>query len=109
MFIRSGYSAQTRSTEPVPADDEVVEVVLATEHHHRGADVLERRRDLERWLRAQSVRLRLRREPLGAQRAELDHVVLARPGAVRGDDLPDPLDPHRARALAHRDGLGEVL
>src|SRR5919108_4225294 len=91
MFIRSGYSAQTRS------------VRSATEHHYRRADVVDGRLQATRGLGAQAEGRGLRGQGRGVEPVELDDVVGHRPRAVAGDDLADALDRRAVAEVAHSD------
>src|SRR5919198_3482161 len=97
MFIRSGYSAQTRRTR-----------ASATEHHHRGADVLLSLRDLAARQHAQPGGARLGLERRGGEVVEADDVALDAPAAVVFDDLVQALDGHGVALLAQRDGAAGV-
>src|SRR6476620_6207124 len=92
MFIRSGYSAQTRSTRS------------GTEHRHRRPDVLVAFGDADRRLGAQPVRGRLGLEPGDVEAVELDDVGARAARAARGDDRPDALDRGPVAAVADGDG-----
>src|SRR6266540_754568 len=96
MFISSGYSAQTRR------------VRSATQHHHRGADVLERLADAAAWLRAQAERRRFVLELLGLEAIELDDVAGDRAGAVAPNDLAHALDGGAVAEVAHGDRAAGV-
>src|ERR671930_347035 len=96
MFIRSGYSAQTRR------------VRSGTEYHHCRADVLERLRDAPPRLGAQAERRRLVLELLGLDAIELDDVVQRREGAIDRDDLAHPVDRGTIAEVAHRDRAAGV-
>src|SRR5919201_4771311 len=91
MFIRSGYSAQTRS------------VRSATEHHHRRADIVDGRLQATRGLGAQAEGGGLRCQGRGVEPVELDYVVGHRARAVARDDLADTLDRRAVAEVAHRD------
>src|SRR3954453_6980533 len=96
MFMRSGYSAQTRRTPS------------ATEHHHRRAEVRARLGDLAARLGAQPGDHALALELAGRQRGERDRVLLAVARAVGGHAEADALEDDRAAALADGDRIGEI-
>src|ERR1700729_1587406 len=75
MFIRSGYSAQTRSRRS------------GTEHHHLGADVFLGRRNLRQSARRQPGRSGLALELLDAETIEMDPINLRRHLARGRHDL----------------------
>src|SRR3954470_8474647 len=105
MFIRSGYSAHTRS------------VRSATEDHHRRADVDVGGRDAPHRARLEAQRLGLRLELLGVQAIETDDVVALRARAAGPVDLAQAVDGgavalvdhgQRARRVAHAIDLAQV-
>src|ERR1022692_3681911 len=81
MFIRSGYSAQTRSEAPVSD----------TEQHHRATDVVPARRDARPTRLTHSHRSCLSLQLRRVEAIELDHVVLHRAPPVGGHGLPTTL------------------
>src|SRR5579871_1003592 len=89
MFIRSGYSAQTRRTGS------------GTEHHHLAGRVFLGLADDAGRLGAQPRALRLPPELLLADAVEFDHILFARfvpaLGPVAGEHDPLALDPDRLR------------
>src|SRR5215211_8960559 len=95
MFMRSGYSEQTRSSGD-------------TQHHHLRADVLCGWLDvagrLDRKAGAGALGLERRR----IEAVELDDVAAGVEGPVGRDGLADALDRHAVAAVAHGDGLGRV-
>src|SRR6478672_2919724 len=96
MFIRSGYSAQTRSTRS------------GTEHRHRRPDVLVALGNADRRLGAQAVRGRLGLEPGDVEAVELDDVDAGAARAAGRDDRPDALDRGPVAVVAHGDGRAGV-
>src|SRR3954454_1710312 len=95
MFIRSGYSAQTRRTS-------------ATEDHHLGGDVLGGLGDVAQLLGLEVVLGRLVREPSRGDDGELDDVVAAHALAARPDPLAHALDGGGLVVEADRDRLRDV-
>src|SRR3954452_9979510 len=95
MFMRSGYSAQTRSSG-------------GTQHHHLRADVLWGWLDVAGRLdrKAGVGALGLERRRVDA--VELDDVAAGVEGPVGRDDLADAFDRHAVTAVAHGDRLGRV-
>src|ERR1700749_90261 len=81
MFIRSGYSAQTRSTGGT-----------GTQQHHLAADVVVGRSDGRPPAATQSDALRLGLELVTGQAVEPDHVLLDRSRARRADPLAPALE-----------------
>src|ERR1700679_1250960 len=78
MFIRSGYSAQTRRTRSVGGTGGAGggETDSGTEHHDHAADVLVGRLDHERRLGAKAGLHALALEFGDAEQGELDRVAL---------------------------------
>ena len=76
MFIRSGYSAQTRRRS-------------ATEDHHLGGHVLGRLGDVTQLLGVQAVRGGLLGQAAGRDDLQLDQVVRSLALAVGADPLAD--------------------
>src|SRR3954451_20798161 len=95
MFMRSGYSAQTRSSR-------------STEHHHTGADMLRGPIAMPGRLarKAGAGALGLERRCVDA--VELDHVAAGVERPVGGDGLADALDRHAVPAVADGHRLGRV-
>src|SRR3954449_8292666 len=91
MFIRSGYSAQTRrtasATQPHPSRAEV------------GLGLLDEARRLGPEARGAALDL----EVTSAQRGQRDRVVLARRGAVGRGQHPHALEHDAVAAVADRD------
>src|SRR5271154_1155991 len=82
MFMRSGYSAQTRSACVGERAALAGAAASGTKHHDDAADVIVGRLDSARRLRRQPAREPLALELLRAPAIELDDVALAR-GARR--------------------------
>src|SRR5437879_18512 len=74
MFIRSGYSAHTRSTR-----GERGEGVSRTQHHHRAARVLVGSRNLARGLHAQAGGGALALQLARAEALQSDHIAFGSP------------------------------
>src|SRR3954469_38325 len=96
MFIRSGYSAQTRRT------------LSATEPHHRRAEVGVRLGDAGARLGAQPCGRALVLELVRGEGGQLDRVAGRAGAAVRGDGLADALEHDHVAARADRDREGQV-
>src|SRR3954453_18917031 len=96
MFMRSGYSAQTRRTPS------------ATEHPPRRAEVRVGLGDAAPRLRAEPGEGALGLELARGQRRQLDHVALRAGAAVGVDRQPDALEHDDVAARADRDGEGLV-
>src|SRR4051812_3069352 len=98
MFIRSGYSAQTRSVRPASG----------TQHHHRRADVVVGLGDRARGLDAQPGIGALGLERRGLEAVEADDVLLDGPPARGVDGLADATDHGAVRLLADADRAAGV-
>src|SRR6266566_2319450 len=96
MFIRSGYSAHTRSAAP-----------LATEDHYLRADVLGRLGDLAHVFGLEPVRGALRGQPRRRDGREVDGVVGRLALAGGRDQLAHALDPYAVVLEPHRHRLGD--
>src|ERR1700729_486427 len=88
MFMRSGYSAQTRS----------VGGASGTEHHHRAPDVVLGGRDLHPAGGPQAGGLALGLQDVGGDVVEVDEVLLGAQLTVGGDRLAAALE-HEAVAV----------
>src|SRR3954465_2536289 len=116
MFIRSGYSAHTRSVAARAPHPERCAPRSGTQHHDRAADVVLGRRQRDGGERAQSGRRALTPQGVLRDAIELDDTALARERAIRiwragalvalaWEDASLALDDDAApaRAHAHRD------
>src|SRR3954451_3032466 len=99
MFMRSGYSAHTRSVRPL---------VSATQHHHRRADVLVRLGNRAGAVDAEPGRGALVLERRRLEVVEADEVL--RDGALAGgvDGLADPADHGPLRLIVDGRGSAEI-
>src|SRR5271167_2021747 len=102
MFIRSGYSAHTRSAR---SRGSAAVVRSCTKHHHRAARVLLGAGHLAAWLGAQTNLHRLALEALNADAVELDHAAL---WIVAGSDQALAFDQNCSSAHAHSRGAAYI-
>src|SRR6185437_16792268 len=111
MFIRSGYSAHTRSSR----------AISGTEHHHAAGDVLVGGRQDARRLLPQARLGALAAEHRDGHEVELDQVALRLPGGVPGalerpgrsrlvlaEDPPLAFDHDAPARLGHAERAAEV-
>src|SRR5438874_210279 len=94
MFIRSGYSAHTRSS--------------GTEDHHLAARVVIGGRNTSAPGRGEAGRGSLALEPASSQAVQADDVVLDDPLARRGDRLAPALEHEPGAVGPHGGGLARV-
>src|SRR5580704_19698363 len=94
MFIRSGYSAHTRSS--------------ATEDHHLAARIVRGLGHVLMPPRSEPGGGALALEILDRELVEVDQVLLDRPLARQGHCLAPALEHEPARVGAHRDRLARV-
>src|SRR5258707_9180103 len=95
MFIRSGYSAQTRRRS-------------GTEHHHHAADVIWSRRDHEAPGRRKTRSAGLGLELIRGQRVDPDLVPLDRTPAVAFDGFATALEHEPVVVLSDRGRLAGI-
>src|SRR3954469_14457878 len=101
MFMRSGYSAQTRSVRPSRGPS-------ATQHHHGGPDVGLGLGDRARALDPEARRLALGLERRGVEVVEADAILLDGEVAGRVDRLAQAADPRAFGFLVHGDRPARV-
>src|SRR5437764_5848698 len=95
MFIRSAYSAHTRSAS-------------GTEHHHHTADMVRGRRDRGSADRFQPGLRSLAFELVRRQRVDPDQVLFDGPPSVALDRLPAAFEHEAGSVLADRGGLARI-
>src|ERR1700727_2645625 len=92
MFMRSGYSAHTRS----------VRGASGTEHHHGAPDVVLGGGDLQPASRPQAGGLALALQDVGVHAVEVDEVLLGAQLTVGGNRLAAALEHEVIAVGAHR-------
>src|SRR5437588_4116534 len=97
MFIRSGYSAQTRRSR-----------LSGIEHHHHAAHMIAGGADLRPSGGTQPDRRSLAFELAGGQGIDRVLMHLDEPCSLPGNDLTPPLQDERVLYLAHGGGLADV-
>src|SRR5271155_1184773 len=101
MFMRSGYSAHTRSTRPVPGEA----TASGTQDHHRASHVVPRGTKLAGALGTQARLDRLALQLIRGHAVELDDIAYGSAVAV---DAPLAFDQHALLQHGHADGTGLV-